>query len=72
MELIKRFTYGSVVDEIDSNHVSNVEVPLLKDKNIQWKINDLALEANKKRYEAYMLEQQAIKMVNDKVIHAEK
>lgn len=72
LELIKRFTYGSVVDEIDSNHVSNVEVPLLKDKNIQWKINDLALEANKKRYEAYMLEQQAIKMVNDKVIHAEK
>lgn len=71
-ELIKRFTYGAVVDEIDSNHVSSVEVPLLKNKKVQQQINDLALEANQKRYEAYKLEQQAIKLVNEKVIHAEK
>ncbi|MFA5576746.1 MAG: restriction endonuclease subunit S [Tissierellaceae bacterium] len=71
-ELIKRFTYGSVVDEIDDNHVSQIEVPLLKNEEIQKNINNLALEANKNRYEAYSLEQKAIKMVNEDIIHAVK
>ena len=68
-ELIKRFTYGAVVDEIDDKHVSRIQIPLLKNKKIQEQINTLVLEANKKRYEAYLLEQKAIKMVNDKVIY---
>lgn len=51
-QLITRFTYGSVVDEIDDTHVSNIPVPLLKDKDVQKQINDLALEASQKRYEA--------------------
>ena len=68
--LIKRYTYGSVVDEIDTNHVANIILPLLKNKEIQIKINNLVLEANKKRYDAYVLEQKAIKMVNEKVIYA--
>ncbi len=29
-ELIKRFTYGSVVDEIDDNHVRQIQIPILK------------------------------------------
>ena len=61
---------GSVVNEIDTNHVANIPLPLLKNQQIQKKINDLILDANKKRYDAYLLEQQAIKMVNDKVIYA--
>lgn len=68
--LITHYTYGSVVDEIDDNHVRNIPIPLLKNKNIQQKINDLALEANEKRYEAYLLEQQALKIMNDEVIFA--
>lgn len=68
--LIKRYTYGSVVDEIDTNHIANIILPLLKNKEIQTKINNLVLEANKKRYEAYVLEQKAIKMVNEKIIYA--
>lgn len=68
--LIKRYTYGSVVNEIDTSHVANIPFPILKNKEIQTKINNLVLEANKKRYEAYILEQQAIKMVNEKVIYA--
>ena len=40
---------------------------MLKNKDTQIKINDLVLEANKKRYENYVLEQKAIKMVNEKV-----
>ena len=34
------------------------------------KINDLALEANKLRSEAYYLEQEAINEMNEKVIFA--
>jgi type I restriction enzyme S subunit len=68
--LIKRYTYGSVVDEIDDNHVSRIPFPLLKNKSIQTKINELALEANKMRYEAYILEQKAMTIVNDEVIYA--
>ena len=68
--LIKRFTYGSVVDEIDNNHVSRIAFPLLKNKDVQKRINDLALEANQKRYEAYLLEQQALEIMDNEVIFA--
>lgn len=69
-QLITRFTYGSVVDEIDDTHVSNIPVPLLKDKDVQKQINDLALEASQKRYEAYTLEQQALRIMDEEVIYA--
>lgn len=41
---------------------------MLKDNTPMKKINDLALEANKMRSEAYYLEQAAIDEVNEKVI----
>ena len=68
--LIKRFTYGSVVDEIDDNHVSQIAIPLLKNKDVQKQINNLALEANQKRYEACLLEQQALEIMDNEVIFA--
>ena len=68
--LITRFTYGSVVDEIDDNHVRQIAIPLLKNCEIQKKINDLALEANEKRYEAYLLEQEALNVMDKEVIYA--
>lgn len=68
--LIARYTYGSVVDEIDDSHVSNIPFPILKNKDVQNQINDLALEANEKRYQAYQLEQQALKIMNEEVIFA--
>lgn len=69
-QLITHFTYGSVVDEIDDNHVRQIPLPLLKNKAVQDRINALALEANKKRYEAYLLEQQVIEIMNNEVIFA--
>ncbi len=69
-ELISRFTYGSVVDEIDDQHIAQVPVPLLKDNSVQIEINRLALEANAKRTQAYHAEQAAIRITNEKVIHA--
>jgi type I restriction enzyme S subunit len=71
-ELIRRFTYGAVVDEIDNHQVSQIAIPLLKDAAVQGEINRLALEANKKRTEAYYLEQEAIRITNEEVIHVEK
>lgn len=69
-QLITRFVYGSVVDEIDDNHVGQIAIPLLKNKNVQKQINDLALLANEKRYEAYQLEQQALRILDEEVIYA--
>ena len=68
--LITHYTYGSVVDEIDDNHVRQIPIPLLQNQEMQKQINALALEANAKRYEAYKLEQQALRIVNDEVIYA--
>ena len=68
--LITRFSYGSVVDEIDDYHVSQIPFPFLKDKTTQDEINNLALEANELRYQAYKLEQEAMKIMNNEVIFA--
>lgn len=68
--LIQRFTYGGVVDAIEPEHIKQVAIPLLKNKSAQKKINDLALEANQKRYEAFLLEQQALKIMDNEVIYA--
>lgn len=68
--LIKRFTYGGVVDAIEPEHIKQVAIPLLKNKSAQKKINDLALEANQKRYEAFLLEQQALEIMDNEVIYA--
>lgn len=70
-ELITRFTYGSVVDEIDDNHVKQIQIPILKNQGVQKKINNLALESNEKRYKAYLLEQEALKVLDEEVIYAE-
>lgn len=68
--LIQRYTYGAVVDEIDDSHVRNIPIPLLKNHDIQKRINALALEANQKRYEAYKLEQKALEIMDKEVIYA--
>lgn len=68
--IINAFQYGSVVRHIEKEHISNVPVPLLKDTNVQQHINELALAANEKRYEAYKLEQQALRIMDRDVIFA--
>lgn len=68
--LIKRETYGSVVDMIDDKSLGNINIPILKDEKRQIDINNMALEANKLRYEAYCLEQEALEIMNKEVIFA--
>lgn len=66
-ELIKRFTYGSVVDEIDDRQVKAIPFPLIEESKMK-KIGDLMLEANKKRTEAYNLEKGAIKEIESLIL----
>jgi len=69
-ELIRRFTYGSVVNEIDAHQIAQIPVPILKDSATQAEINRLAFKANKKRTKAYYVELEAIKLVNEAVIES--
>ncbi len=68
--IMKSFQYGSVVQHIEKEHIREMPIPLLKDQATQTRINDLALEANRKRYEAYTLEQKALKIMDNEVIFA--
>jgi type I restriction enzyme S subunit len=63
--IIQSYTYGSVVPHIELEHIKTTPVPLLTDKATQSRINALALEANKKRYEAYEAEQKALAEVEE-------
>ena len=56
---------------IDNHSLEMVEFPLLKNQDVQKQINDLALQANEKRYKAYLLEQEALKVLDEEVIYAE-
>ena len=64
-QLIVRNTYGAVVDEIDDRHLSQVEIPLIKNESKQKEINDKVLEANELRYQAYLKEKEAIVKMNE-------
>ncbi len=66
--LITRFAYGAVVPHIEIHHLNEVAVPLLHDAAIQKTINDKVLESSRKRFEAYELEQKALKLMDEKVI----
>ena len=69
--LVQQQTYGSVVDMIDNNSLAVVPFPLLKNIETQTEINCLALEANRLRYKAYLLEQEAMTAMNDEVLLAD-
>ena len=66
--LIKRQSYGSVVNMIDDSSLGDVQIPIIKDREIVKKIDCLVLEANELRYQAYKQEQQAIEIMNREVL----
>lgn len=57
--------YGSTIDMIDPNKSAQIPVPIMYSQEKQNKINDLVLQANKLRYEAYQKEQAAIQKMED-------
>lgn len=66
--LIKKHTFGAVVDEIDVKQLGEVPIPFVSNDKLT-QINDLVLEANKKRYESYILEKEAIAVINNEVLN---
>ena len=61
--LLKRETYGAVVDMIDDNNVAGIKIPFLKNESKQKEINDIVLQANELRYRAFLKEQEAVEMM---------
>lgn len=59
-----------MVKHIEKEHFSEIPIPLLNNQEVQRQINGLALGANTKRYEAYKLEQEALRVMNEEVIFA--
>lgn len=66
--LIKAQTYGSVVNMIDNKSLGNIQIPILNDLETMNLINNLVLKANELRYEAYLKEKEAIKIMNKEVL----
>ena len=67
-KIINSFSYGAVVQHIEKFHVEKIPVPILKNKSAQEEINLLAMRANEKRFLAYELEQEALKIFEGEVL----
>ena len=65
-ELIKRYSHGSVVDEITDNQVAEIPIPL-SNTDTTNRIGNLVLDATKKRDQAYNLEKEAISLVENMI-----
>ena len=63
--LVKRNTFGAVVDEIDTNQIKSIEIPHLRNESKQKEINEKVLQANELRYQAYLKEQEAVKKMEE-------
>lgn len=68
LPLIRRYTYGAVVFEIDQYHLGDVPIPIINEESMSL-INDLVLEANELRTKAFILEQNALDVFNNQVIN---
>lgn len=66
--LIKRQSYGSVVNMIDDICMGNIKIPMLSNKDKLNEIDNMVLESNKLKYIAYKKEQEAINIMNKEVL----
>ncbi|MFI8480142.1 hypothetical protein ACIGCM_06185 [Pseudomonas sp. NPDC078700] len=64
--LVKSYAYGAVVQHIEDHHLAEVVLPIL-DESFMKEIGSLVLEANEKRYQAFLLEEHAMNDFNTKV-----
>ena len=70
-ELIKRYSHGSVVDEVTDHQISDIQIPL-PDRKTMNRIGNLVLGATKKRDLAYRLEKEAIDLVENMILTNQK
>jgi len=67
-ELIKRFTFGSVVDEIDVSNIASVKIPILRNKQTQDDVNEMIIKSNGLLYSAFLLESEAMALITRNVL----
>ena len=65
-ELIARYSYGSVILEIDRFMVAKIPVPIPSSEELK-EIAELVLDANRLRHEAWNLEQEALKVLDGEI-----
>lgn len=66
--LIQRNKFGSVVDEITCEQIADLPLPVLNNDDLKVRINQIALQANTLRYNAFLLEKKAIQTMNEEVL----
>jgi len=59
-QLLKKICFGSVILHLDEKRIADAPFPLPKDNKITKEINDIVLEANERRNEAWNLEKEAV------------
>lgn len=64
--LLKRYSYGSVILEVDRDMIGSVSIPL-PPNGIQKKIGDLVLHANELRNQAWRIERDAIQELENHI-----
>jgi type I restriction enzyme, S subunit len=64
--LLKRYSYGSVILEVDRDMIGSVSIPL-PPNGIQKKIGDLVLHANELRDQAWRIERDAIQELENHI-----
>lgn len=66
--IINRYAFGAVQDHIDCEQVAQFAIPILNDESIMQKINAIVLDVNQKRNDAYLLEQEALRILKEEVL----
>lgn len=62
--LMTRYNYGGVIDVLESSHLANVPIPILKNEAVQFEINNKAIKAIQLRNSSYELEQEAFSILD--------
>lgn len=66
--LIYRQKYGGVVNALEPVQLEDIKVPVLKNKKVALRINNMVSRLNELRYLAYKQEEEAIKIINKEII----
>ncbi len=69
--LVQRYAYGSVILEVDKGMLASISVPMLPEPQ-RTEIAELVLQANSRRHEAWIKEQDAISQVKRLILPADQ
>ena len=65
--LVERYSYGAVIQEVNDEHIGSVAFPVIGDASVRERVNGLALDANELRAEAWRVEREAVRLLEEEV-----